>query len=126
MANQLEYHVDVVLVIDATASMTPLLDQVKKSALGFHGRLTAVLQSAGKHVDRLRLRVVTFRDLADDGPNGLAASEFFALPEQAGAFSSWVSGVRLIGGTTYPESGLACLSVDDGRKSSKARHRLVD
>lgn len=129
MSQRLEYHVDVVFVIDATNSMTPVLRMVQESALTFHGRLMRVLSGQGKHVDRLRLRVVTFRDLRDDGVNGLAASPFFTLPQESAEFSSWVVSIQLIGNTTYPESGLAGLSValqspwTSG--GSKRRHVIV-
>lgn len=111
MAAQLRYHVDVVLVIDATASMTPILGTVKGSALMFHDRMGAALADSGKHVDALRLRVVLFRDLRDNGSLSLAASGFFALPQQSAEFSGWVSGIVPIANTTDEESGLAGLSV---------------
>jgi hypothetical protein len=128
-SQQLDYHVDVVLVIDATASMTPIVDAVRGAALGFHARLDAVLAGQTKHVDVLRVRAVVFRDLRDNGDDALAASPFFTLPDEQPAFAAWVGGITLMGNTTLAESGLAGLSVAIHSpwtsKGDKRRHVIV-
>jgi hypothetical protein len=125
----LDYHVDLVFVIDTTNSMTPVLERVKSAALGFHALLTDRLERAAKHVDRLRIRVVSFRDLPYHRDHGLAASPFFELPRDEPAFSSYVNGLELMGNDTLPESALAGLSVairsDWTKAGSKRRHVIV-
>jgi len=109
--NQFQYHVDIVVVMDATASMTPVLDAVKSAALGFHERLSASLEAKGKWVDQLRIRVIAFRDLAYNGSHSLEASPFFLLPQEESEFAEWIRAVRLVGNHTHTESALAGLSV---------------
>lgn len=129
MANQFEYHVDLVFVIDATASMTPVLEHVKAAALGFHSRLAGVLEQSGKHVDKLRIRVVTFRDLPDNRDQALGTSPFFTLPAQEAPFASYIQAIELAGNTTFPESGLAGLAVAMHspwtKEGAKRRHVVV-
>jgi hypothetical protein len=108
---QFTYHVDLVLVMDATMSMTPVIDQTKKRALGFHDQLDTALDAAGKRVDQLRIRVVVFRDLAFNRDRSLVTSPFFGLPAENEAFADWVKAVKLEGNDTNTESGLAGLSV---------------
>ena len=80
MNQQFSYYCDLVLVIDGTNSMTPVIDEVKSVASGFHQRMTTALAELGKTVDGLRVRVVVFRDLFDNGDRSIEASGFFELP----------------------------------------------
>jgi hypothetical protein len=105
------YPVDLVLCIDATGSMTPIIDQVKRSAQSFHDDLRREMDAKGKVIDSLRVRVVVFRDLNVDGDQALSPSPFFALPEQAAAFSECVGAIYADGGGDEPESGLEALAV---------------
>jgi hypothetical protein len=104
------YEVDIALTIDATNSMTPLLAGVKEAATGFHGALLRRLTEKQKAVSRLRVRVVVFRDVNDNGTQSLEQSEFFELPQQEQDFAAYVAAIGLQGNSTYPESGLAGLS----------------
>jgi hypothetical protein len=104
------YPVDIALCIDATGSMTPIIDQVKRRATDFHGDLTNEMAAKGKPIDRLRLRVVVFRDVYVDGQEALNASDFFDLPEDAERFSRYVGGIQAKGGGDEPESGLEALA----------------
>jgi hypothetical protein len=104
------YPVDLVLCIDATGSMTPIIDRVKESARSFHTDLRAEMEAKGKLIDALRVRLVVFRDLTSDGPDGLRASDFFVLPQDSDAFSEYVSSITADGGGDEPESGLEALA----------------
>jgi hypothetical protein len=130
MTNQnFSYHVDLALVIDGTASMTPVIDQVKAAALQFESRLQKVLHDHGKRVDRIRVRVIVFRDLFDNGNESLVASDFFVLPDEASALAQWVGRIRVLGNTTDTESGLAGLAVAINSKwtsdGDRRRHVIV-
>jgi hypothetical protein len=105
------YPVDLVLCIDATSSMTPIIEEVKTRARSFHEDLAREMDAKGKEIDTLRLRVVVFRDIAVDGADALATSEFFELPERASAFADYVSSIRASGGGDEPESGLEALAL---------------
>ncbi|WP_159942054.1 MULTISPECIES: vWA domain-containing protein [unclassified Nocardiopsis] len=107
----LAYAVDIVLCVDVTASMGPVLEQVKKSALGFHSRLSVVMAQKSKAVSQLRLRVIAFRDFADDPDDAIEATDFLTLPEQEGEYEKFVRGLEPLGGGDVPESGLEALAL---------------
>ena len=111
MNQQFSYYCDLVLVIDGTNSMTPVIDEVKSVASGFHQRMTTALAELGKTVDGLRVRVVVFRDLFDNGDRSIEASGFFELPAEQPDFARWVNSINVLGNTTDTESGLAGLAV---------------
>ncbi|MFD5393740.1 vWA domain-containing protein [Streptomyces sp. NPDC127097] len=107
----LQYAVDIVLCIDATASMFPVLDSVKSSSLQFHDRLHDVMAKKGKAISQLRLKVIAFRDFGDDPSNAIEQTDFLQLPAQSDAFNAFVRGIDAMGGGDIPESGLEALAL---------------
>jgi hypothetical protein len=107
----LRYAVDIVLCIDVTESMTPVLDMVKKSALTFHERLNLVMSGKGKEISRLRLKVIAFRDFGDFAEDAIEETEFLVFPERAADFDRFVRELRASGGGDVPESGLEALAL---------------
>jgi hypothetical protein len=107
----LQYAVDIVLCIDATGSMFPVLDNVKSSALQFHDRLNDVMAKKGKAISQLRLKVIAFRDFGDDASSAIQQTGFLHLPEQARDFEEFVRGIDASGGGDIPESGLEALAL---------------
>src|SRR5712691_1148616 len=105
------YAVDIVMCVDATMSMSHILNEVKASALSFHGRLTRSMAEKGKAISQLRLKVIAFRDFGDDPRNAIEQTGFLAIPEQAGEFESFVRGLTPAGGGDIPESGLEALAL---------------
>lgn len=63
----MKYNVDMVFCIDATGSMSPVLETVKQNALNFYDDVTKVMNEKQKSIDRLRIRVIAFRDYLADG-----------------------------------------------------------
>jgi hypothetical protein len=126
----LTYSVDLVLVIDATGSMTPIIDDVKKSALSFYDDLQKHMTDIGKNIDALRVRVIAYRDYyADPLPEVLVASDFLELPGQRADFSDFVHGLRASGGGDEPENGLEALAAAINspwdKESAKRRQVIV-
>ena len=107
----LTYAVDIVFCIDATGSMTPIIDQVKANALRFYDDVQSNLTAKGKNVDQLRVRVIGFRDFAADGAAALDESPFFTLPDEQADFSAFVNGLVAEGGGDAPESGLEAVAL---------------
>ena len=123
------YHVDICMVIDATGSMGPLLDLVKGNALSFFGDLQERMASKDKHVDKLRVRVIAFRDYLADGKDAMLLSDFMELPEQSAAFEALVRGIQPRGGGDDPEDSLEALGYAIKSKwtkgGDKRRHVIV-
>lgn len=107
----LQYAVDIVLCIDATASMNPVLDSVKESALSFQLRLEAVMREKAKAISQLRVRTIAFRDFGDDEDDAIEQTGFLTLPDQTEEFRTFVAGIEARGGGDRPESGLEALAL---------------
>ena len=106
----LKYNVDIVFCVDATGSMGPVLDKVKRSILNFHGDLTNAMEAKGKHIDGLRIRVVAFRDYLYDKDNAMLVTDFFNLPAQAAELTRCIQSINPKGGGDEPEDALEALS----------------
>ncbi len=126
---RVRYAIDIVFCVDCTGSMAPYLDSVKSTALDFHRLLEAKMETKSKAISQLRVRVVTFRDLGEEGPDAVGGTPFFALPSQASEFSAFVSALEADGGGDEPESALEALAVavrsQWERGLDKRRHLIV-
>ena len=94
---QITYNVDMVFCIDATGSMGNVIDMVKKNAVNFYHDVTQVMNKKGKVIDKLRLRMVVFRDYRADGENAMLETEFFDLPQEADDFKECIDGITAFG-----------------------------
>lgn len=126
----LKYNVDIVMVIDATGSMDPLIDKVRENAENFYSDLISRMSAKGKSVDDVRVRVVAFRDYAADGvSNAMLVSDFFKIPEQSVEFHELLKTVQADGGGDDPEDGLEALAYaiksDWVRTGHKKRHIII-
>lgn len=102
--------VDIVMCIDATASMDRPLSVVKKNALTFHRELQARCGKYGKTINGMRLKVILFRDFAADGKYALQQSDFFEIPSMETDFESFIRGIAVSGGGDTPENALEAVA----------------
>jgi hypothetical protein len=107
----LEYAVDLVLCIDKTGSMSPVMDLVKRNALRLHDDLKIKLNEKHKAVSQLRIRIIAFGDIYADKDQWLRSSEFFTLPAAAENFKGFISEITPEGGGDEPENGLEALAL---------------
>lgn len=123
-----DYNVDVVMCIDATGSMSPILEQVKENALSFHQKFIELMENAGKDVQQLRIKVIAFRDYRVDS-EPMVESEFFKLDEDSDKFHEFVSNIEADGGGDEPESALEALALamksDWVRTGAVRRHVII-
>jgi hypothetical protein len=130
MSQGVKYAVDLVICIDGTGSMGPIIEQVKSSALKFYDNLEAVMAKKEKTIDQLRAKIIVFRDYwADSEPLAMQSSTFFNLRTQSADFAKFVSEITATGGGDEPENGLEGLALalkSDWEKSQDfARQRHV-
>lgn len=129
ISTNLQYAVDIVLCIDTTGSMGPILEHVKANALSFHEQLGSAMASKGRSISQLRLKIIAFRDFADRADDAIAQTEFLTFPEQSADFNGFVSGLRSAGGGDAPESGLEALALaiasEWERGLDRRRHVIV-
>lgn len=107
----LRYALDIVLCIDVTASMLPILDTVKANALNFHKQLEDIMAEKGKAVSQVRLKAIAFRDFADNPDDAFAETEFLRFPHGARVFEEFILSLSARGGGDAPESGLEALAL---------------
>lgn len=124
-----KYWVDIVMCIDGTGSMGPLLDTVKNKALSFYDDLVMKMASRSREVEELRVKVIVFRDYLADGENSMLVSDFYTLPKQAQEFETLVKSIQPFGGGDDPEDGLEALAYamksDWTRSGHKRRHIII-
>jgi hypothetical protein len=106
-----KYTVEIVFVIDATGSMGEFIDEVKQMAVKFHKMLADGLGAEKKGIESLRARVITFRDVSEEGDDAIRWSEFFELPDQGDRFTEYIESIEAMGGGDEPESALDALWV---------------
>ena len=124
----LDYNVDIVMCIDATGSMAPIIAEVKKNALSFHEKFINAMNAEGKTVQKLRIKVITFRDFKVD-TQPMVESRFFDLGAGEEAdFARFVEAIEAIGGGDLPESSLEALALaikSDWVKTGAVRRHVI-
>jgi len=122
------YNVDIVMCIDATGSMAPIINEVKANAISFYQKFIASMEENDKEVDQLRIKVISFRDYGCDA-EPMTESQFFILPDQNEEFKSFVNGIEAKGGGDGPENALEAIALalksDWTTGGSKRRHAVL-
>lgn len=108
--HRLTYSVDIVFCIDATGSMGDFIDIVKDRALHFYDDLMKAMEEKNKHVDKVRIKIVSYRDYLADGEDAMMSAGFFTLPDESVEFSDTVNSIEAFGGGDEPEDGLEALA----------------
>lgn len=123
------YNVDIVLCIDATGSMTRLIDGVKQNAINFYDDVRTNMEEKGKKLSNLRVRCIAFRDYGADGDKGMLATGFYSLPEKKAEFSALINSIEADGGGDIPEDAFEALAhamrSDWTKEGSKRRHIIA-
>jgi len=125
----LQYNVDIVMCIDATGSMSPIIDKVKENALRFYDDLASLMAQKAKAIDSLRVKVIVYRDYYYDGDRAMLSSDFFVLPDAREQFKTFVDAIQADGGGDEPENGLEALAMairsDWNREGDKKRQIIL-
>jgi len=123
-----EYNVDIVMCIDGTGSMSPIINEVKENALTFYQRFVDAMEENDKEVSQLRIKVITFRDYGPDA-SPMEQSEFFVLPDDNERFRECVNAITATGGGDAPENALEAIAYalksDWTTGGSKRRHAIM-
>ena len=109
MAGQGIYDVDIVMCIDGTGSMGPIIDEVKTNAMSLYEKFETAMCLAGKDPSGARVKVVVFGDYKDDA-EPMRESDFFMLPEQNDEFQAFVQGITPNGGGDIPENAFEAIA----------------
>ena len=124
-----DYFVDIVMCIDGTASMAPIINEVKGNALSFYQRFAEAMEEVDKDIAQTRIKVIVFRDYKDDREGAMVESPFFTLPDQIEEFHSFVESIEAFGGGDLPENALEAIALalksDWTTGGSKRRHAIL-
>ncbi|NJL14943.1 MAG: VWA domain-containing protein [Microscillaceae bacterium] len=124
----LQYTVDIVMCIDATGSMSPIIEKVKENAQRFYDDLMQVMAQKDKAIDQLRVKVIVYRDYYYDGEESMFESPFYHLPQEKEAFKAYVEPIKAEGGGHEPESGLEALALairSEWNKSGDKKRQII-
>ena len=102
---KITYNVDLVFCIDATASMDNVINIVKRNAINFYSDVIAAMEKKHKVINRMRIRVIAFRDYIADKENAMLSTRFFNLPEENDKLKKTVNSIVAFGGGDEPEDG---------------------
>ncbi len=102
-------NIDMVFCIDGTGSMGPCIEAVKNSARRFHLEFVSAMTDLGSDIDSMRIKLVVFRDYADDGKKSMEISPFYELPADEAEFAEYMKGIAAGGGGDAPENGFEAL-----------------
>ena len=126
---KITYNVDMVFCIDATGSMGGVIDMVKNNAVNFYSDVTNAMAMKNKTINKLRIRIIAFRDYLADGDDAMLVTDFFLLPDQVDDFEKCVRSIEAFGGGDDPEDGLEALGYAIKSKwdteGMKKRHVIV-
>ena len=126
---KLKYNVDMVFCIDSTGSMDNILSIVQNNALNFYHDVIKCMEQKGKRIDKLRVRVVAFRDYLADNQDAMLVTNFFNLPQDAAKLKQCVESLVATGGGDDPEDGLEALAYaiksSWNKEQAKKRHVIV-
>ncbi len=125
---EFETNVDIVLCLDLTGSMGPVIEKSKMLGRDLVGQINEGLRKKNRRVDSLRFKVCGFRDYyCDDEP--MVESEFFELPAQESRFYAYLNHLQATGGGDAPENGLEALykafTSDWMTRGAKRRHIVL-
>ncbi len=100
------YIVDIKFLIDATGSMGPIIEKIRKASLDIPKILTEAMEAANRQIKTLRVQLVGFRDYKVDGDKWI---EIFDPTTDMIEFEKQLNKLKPSGGGDNPESSLDIL-----------------
>lgn len=125
--------VDVVMCVDVTMSMAPVLNEIRKTILTFFDRFRLGFRETGFELGEARMKVIAFRDYGYDS-EPLQESPFYTLPKQKSELRRFLDSLEAYGGVenysgeAEPACALEAMSMafkSEWTLYPLGRHRLV-
>lgn len=126
--NMGDYNVDIVMCIDATGSMWPIIEEIKYNVLSFYEKFVEAMEDKRASVGQIRVKSIIFKDYAcDEDP--MVESDFYVLPEQVNEFRKFIADIEVFGGGDMPENALEAIALalksNWTIEGAKRRHMIV-
>lgn len=106
----IERNVDVVFVIDASKSMELLIEKLQQ-ADSVYDELFQRWRYKVKSINRIRFKVIWYRNFFVDGDNSYGESKFFEMPDERVSFREFLCNIQTYGGCSGRRPGLAALAM---------------
>lgn len=104
-----KYCIDMVLCIDVSKSMAPLMRTVKEQMIRLPNALIHRMQNLRKHISRFRVRILVFNNDVAGIEHAVQMTDFFTLPARQDEFRHLVNSIEA-DGSSKSEYGLEALA----------------
>ncbi len=109
---------DIVFCIDGTLSMSRkagagnarLIDEAKEHAEKLSEEFITMAADSNYVLQKLRIKIIVFRDYEFDGDMAMQETEFFTIPDQAAELTSYIQSIEAAGGGDQPENALEAIA----------------
>lgn len=109
---------DIVFCIDGTSSMSRksadgesrLIDEAKAHAEKLSEEFIATAADHNYALEKLRIKVIVFRDYEYDGDMSMQQTDFYTIPDQAPELTSFIKSIDAVGGGDAAENALEALA----------------
>ena len=101
-------YVDIVICIDATGGMSPIIGEVKNNAISLCHRFIDSMEESYRELAQLRIKVIAFRNYGIDS-EPMIESDFFVFPEQERKLDVFIEGISAIGGDGESSNALEAI-----------------
>ncbi len=124
------YNLDLVICIDSTGSMQPIIKELQNNALAIYQLVLEGMEEYDQVVEQLRVKIISFRDFRCDD-EALTESPFYTLPDQNDELKAFLNDVVAQGGGDAPENALEALALalksdwTTTTGGTKRRHAIV-
>ena len=105
----LDYNVDIVICIDMTESMKPLITEIKNNMLSFYEQFKTKMANKGKNIQKLRAKFVLFSDFMHT-KDAIIESRFFKLDEYKAEYLVFFNNLSLTNGKIKASNSLEALT----------------
>lgn len=106
----IERNVDVVFVIDASKSMELLIGKLQQVDSVYDELLKRWCYKV-KSINRIRFKVIWYRNFFVDGDDSYGESKFFEMPDERMSFREFLCNIQAYGGCSGRRPGLAALTM---------------
>lgn len=92
--------------------MRPIIERIKEIIPILHNKLKKeTREKNNSQISQLRIKIIGFRDLYNDGDYAFEISRFFYLPEETSEFEKFFNNLEAKGGGDVPENSLEALAM---------------
>lgn len=123
-----DYSIDLVMCIDATKSMAPLINDLKSNVKKLLREIVYQIELHNRSIEQLRVKIIAFRDYKYDA-EPMLESIFFVLDKELDALQDFLNGIEMTGGGDGPENALEAMALamksDWVKTGYKRRHDII-